>query len=333
MVNWLLFFSALPLLSAARILESSALSNVNTSLSLLYHNNLNGTDDVNHVGFLLLDAATYPEAEESCANLGESLILFKTINDHGVDILRPLTYLAYLKDIKEKQTFWVKNGTLTVPAPRLSLEPISHRDITYRALSSEKIPVNGSSYPVLCTQTSDSTQDTIAEHSKTINIPSRGNIYRGYRNKKVFTFQGIRYAYPPERFEYSKVYVGKEHSFDARTYGRKCTDSEDCLFLNIQTPFIPKIGETGRLRPVLFWIHGGAFVRGSASEGYDGSNLAGKEDVVVVTINYRLSTLGFLSVPNSTVTGNYGIADQITALDVSGKSPHKRLPNSNSSSG
>ena len=332
MVNLFLFFSAFPLLSAARLLESSALSNVNTSLSLLYHNNLNGTDDVNHIGVLLLDPTTYREAEESCANLGESPVLYKTFNDRGEDILRPLAYLAYLKDIKEAQTFWVKNGSMTVHAPRLATNPISHRDITYSAPTREGIPVNAS-YPVLCTQTSDSTQDTIAEHSKTINIPSRGNIYRGYRNKKVFTFQGIRYAYPPERFEYSKLYVGKEHSFDARTYGTKCTDSEDCLFLNIQTPFIPKIGETGRLRPVLFWIHGGAFVHGSSSEGYDGSNLAGKEDVVVVTINYRLSTLGFLSVPNSTVTGNYGISDQVTALDVSGNRLIRDTLNSNLSSG
>lgn len=46
----------------------------------------------------------------------------------------------------------------------------------------------------------------------------------------------------------------------------------------------------------------------------DGSNLASREDIVVVTINYRLSTLGFLAVPGTNVTGNYGIADQVTAL-------------------
>lgn len=66
----------------------------------------------------------------------------------------------------------------------------------------------------------------------------------------------------------------------------------------------------------MFWIHGGAFVSGTGSDNtFDGGSLASRGDVVVVTINYRLSTLGFLALDDEVTKGNYGIADQITALD------------------
>jgi len=121
--------------------------------------------------------------------------------------------------------------------------------------------------------------------------------------------------------------------------------------LNIQTPYIPAQGKKQDLRPgkmitttfdfmlhdtyvlceVLFWIHGGGFTGGVGSDpGSDGQQLASREDVVVVTFNYRLSTYGFLAVPG-VLPGNYGmlilqtynllvltkfsgIGDQITAL-------------------
>jgi carboxylesterase type B len=51
--------------------------------------------------------------------------------------------------------------------------------------------------------------------------------------------------------------------------------------------------------------------------GSDGGNLASREDIVVVNINYRLSTLGFFAVPGTNITGNYGIGDQVNALKVS----------------
>ncbi len=90
--------------------------------------------------------------------------------------------------------------------------------------------------------------------------------------------------------------------------------SEDCLFLNVFTPAV----DDAR-RPVMVWIHGGAFVLGSGSAaGYDGSYLAARGDVVVVTLNYRLGALGFLHLadvdPAYPDSGNLGILDQIAAL-------------------
>lgn len=89
--------------------------------------------------------------------------------------------------------------------------------------------------------------------------------------------------------------------------------AEDCLFLNVWTP-----ATKGQKRPVLVWIHGGAFMSGSGSVPiYDGANLATK-DVVVVTVNYRLGVLGFFSHPDLSAeagaSGNYGLMDQIAAL-------------------
>jgi len=91
--------------------------------------------------------------------------------------------------------------------------------------------------------------------------------------------------------------------------------SEDCLYLNVWTP-----AADNRRRPVMVWIHGGAFTIGAGSQAiYDGSTLARRGDVVVVGINYRLGPLGFLRLADATngaipATGNEGILDQIAAL-------------------
>lgn len=82
--------------------------------------------------------------------------------------------------------------------------------------------------------------------------------------------------------------------------------SEDCLGLNI---YVQKI-DPKRLKPVLFWVHGGAFTNGTGSSAwYDGTRLANHGDVVVVTINYRLGIFGFLG------DTNCGLLDQIEALN------------------
>lgn len=91
--------------------------------------------------------------------------------------------------------------------------------------------------------------------------------------------------------------------------------SEDCLALNVWTPACD-----GGRRPVMVWIHGGAFVNGSGSTPwYDGTSFAARGDVVCVTINYRLGALGFLHLAELggegfASTGNLGLLDQLAAL-------------------
>jgi carboxylesterase type B len=66
----------------------------------------------------------------------------------------------------------------------------------------------------------------------------------------------------------------------------------------------------------MFWIYGGAFTSGTANDPtFDGGNIASRGDVVIVAINYRLSTLGFLALDDGVTKGSFGFADQINALD------------------
>lgn len=83
--------------------------------------------------------------------------------------------------------------------------------------------------------------------------------------------------------------------------------SEDCLSLNVFTP------STDGRRPVLVWVHGGGFSSGSGGQvWYTGTRLAREADAVVVTLNYRLGVLGFLSADG--IPPNLGLADQLAAL-------------------
>lgn len=102
----------------------------------------------------------------------------------------------------------------------------------------------------------------------------------------------------------------------AVTFGaHQPVQSEDCLTLNVFTP-----GCDGGQRPVMVWIHGGAYLNGAGgTEWYDGSNFAANGDVVVVSINYRIGALGFaylggLGGEQFAGTGNLGVLDQAAAL-------------------
>ncbi|XP_031192957.1 acylcarnitine hydrolase-like isoform X1 [Mastomys coucha] len=86
--------------------------------------------------------------------------------------------------------------------------------------------------------------------------------------------------------------------------------TEDCLYLSIYTP---AHAQEGSDLPVMVWIHGGGLCWGMAST-YDGSMLAAIEDVVVVTIQYRLGILGFFSTGDQHARGNWGYLDQVAAL-------------------
>ncbi len=154
----------------------------------------------------------------------------------------------------------------------------------------------------------------------------------------VYAFKGIPYAAPPvgklrlrppegprawdgtrpaRRFGPSAPQLAPVAPFLRRLIGvGSAGQDEDCLTLNVWTP-----GLTGRPRPVMVWIHGGAFVLGSGSTGlYNGSRLARRGDCVVVSLNYRLGALGFLDldgmVPGSDgARANLGLLDQIAALE------------------
>lgn len=92
-------------------------------------------------------------------------------------------------------------------------------------------------------------------------------------------------------------------------------EDEDCLRLNVWTP-----GLDQARRPVMVWLHGGAFAAGSGHDlpAFDGENLARRGDVVVVTLNHRLNLLGFLDLSHLgepyAASGNVGMLDIVAAL-------------------
>jgi para-nitrobenzyl esterase len=158
---------------------------------------------------------------------------------------------------------------------------------------------------------------------------------RGTRAEGLHIFRGVPFARPPvgaRRFHPPERPAAWAVVRDATRFGPAAPQSlgllgpvfslgitrtdEDCLSLNVWTQ-----GVDGRRRPVLVWIHGGAFVLGAGSQSlYDGAVLARRGDVVVVTINYRLGSLGFLRLRELSggrlpASGNEGLLDQIAALE------------------
>ncbi|XP_065212693.1 carboxylesterase 5A isoform X2 [Planococcus citri] len=131
------------------------------------------------------------------------------------------------------------------------------------------------------------------------------------RNGQV-SFRGIRYAEPPvKRGRFARpVLKYMNGEIDATKYGSPCLQrqysstvgDEDCLFLNVYTPSVKATG-----LPVFFWIHGGGFKSGSGNQ-YAAAALVAK-NVIVVTINYRLGTLGFLGTNDQVISGNSGLFD------------------------
>ncbi|XP_052669402.1 neuroligin-3 isoform X4 [Harpia harpyja] len=88
--------------------------------------------------------------------------------------------------------------------------------------------------------------------------------------------------------------------------------NEDCLYLNIYIPTEDDIRDSGA-KPVMVYIHGGSYMEGTGNM-IDGSVLASYGNVIVITLNYRVGVLGFLSTGDQAAKGNYGLLDQIQAL-------------------
>lgn len=152
----------------------------------------------------------------------------------------------------------------------------------------------------------------------------------GYRDYHTFKFRGLRFADKPERFTYSKAASFEdEGEISAIEAGADCSQpvgevrngsSEDCLFANVWTPYLPRFGDSRaktrtNLKPVMLYLYGGGFTSGSGKNGNtDGTNLASRGDVVVVSVNYRVGNIGFLNLGDGVHNGNYAISDMLSAL-------------------
>ncbi|XP_036185127.1 LOW QUALITY PROTEIN: bile salt-activated lipase-like [Myotis myotis] len=169
-------------------------------------------------------------------------------------------------------------------------------------------------------------------------VPTEGGFVEGVNRKlglfgiggrSVDIFKGIPFAAPPKVLENPQPHPGWQGTLKAKDFKQQCLQttgtmlntkgSEDCLYLNIWVPQGQK--EVSQNLPVMIWIYGGSFLMGSAQEKsffnnyeYDGQEIAMRGNVIVVTFNYRLGELGFLSTGDANLPGNYGLRDQHMAI-------------------
>jgi len=157
---------------------------------------------------------------------------------------------------------------------------------------------------------------------------------RGISGSRALAWKGIPYAAPPVgdlRFRAPQPPKPWTEVADGGRYGFVCPQppvpvfpldlgadqDEDCLSVNIWAPSGTKPGDG---KPVMVWVHGGAYVLGSGSQPlYDGRRLSSEGDVVVVTLNYRLGVFGFLDLfgmgsGRRQFDSNVGLRDVLAAL-------------------
>ncbi|KAI0090326.1 carboxylesterase from carbohydrate esterase [Irpex rosettiformis] len=274
--------------------------------TLLLFNDLDRASAASHQSILLLGAQTNSAAQDACAVLNESL-LPNNSSVFGADLVHLLQYQVYQKRFAQGQNFWIASES-----PACQTVDTSGK---VGQSSCNKV------LPALCSQSANLGAEPSNQNK--LSISSQGLTITGFRDQRAFRFYGIPYANPPARWTYPSAYTGPR-SIDATKFGAACiqagsTDtSEDCLFLNIMTPFVPRSASPSKssLKPVMFWIHGGAFTSGTGADStFEGGNMVSRGDVVLVTTNYRLSTLGFLALSDGKTNGNFGLADIIAALE------------------
>ena len=155
---------------------------------------------------------------------------------------------------------------------------------------------------------------------------TRAGTVRGYRDRGVAVFKGIAYGADAAswRFRAAPPPAPWQGIRDAQRYGLASPQShaeeavgEDCLRLNVWPPDVADGGK----RPVMVYIHGGEYSHGSGSSPlYDGVRLCWRGDVVVVTLNHRLSAFGHLYLgeiagSDYAASGNVGLLDLVLALE------------------
>ncbi|CAG9865380.1 unnamed protein product [Phyllotreta striolata] len=158
----------------------------------------------------------------------------------------------------------------------------------------------------------------------------QGHVLKSWNGNDFFAWQEIPYAAPPvnaNRFRPPKEPLPWRGTVRNATKNTKVcmqykptaltpvpddlTMSEDCLFLNVYSPVR---SDPNELMPILFFIHGGGFFYGSGAMQYYDPKYLMDYGVIVVTINYRLGPLGFLTTQNPTLPANNGLRDQLQAL-------------------
>ncbi|KAF2903952.1 hypothetical protein ILUMI_02214 [Ignelater luminosus] len=140
--------------------------------------------------------------------------------------------------------------------------------------------------------------------------------------RQFYSFKGIRYAEPPVgdlRFKPPVPVKSWKGVYDATKDGPACPQpllrpvSEDCLFLNVHTPRLPRRTKNPKY-PVIIYVHPGSLTTLTGNSAAVGGQYLLDQDVVLVTSNYRLSSLGMLSTGDELATGNNALKDQVEVM-------------------
>ena len=191
---------------------------------------------------------------------------------------------------------------------------------------------------ILLVTASCSTISNFNETDKDIVVKSQSGNYLGIEATDLYVFKGIPYAEPPVgdlRWRAPRDVEYLDAIIDATEFKNECvqpkdnssifnrnlsTGDEDCLYLNIYVPKNQNSLNKNKF-PVMYWIHGGSNIWGAGSD-YDFSNLATSQQVIVVTINYRLGLFGWFASPFFAETSegldksyNFGHLDIIKGLE------------------
>ncbi|GKT95471.1 alpha/beta hydrolase [Colletotrichum tofieldiae] len=283
---------ALVALLAAAVSCAPSTQDLRTDITIIRDNDLldSKSPAANTSALFLRSRVPFSEAKAACHKLGEELWAPESNSTQRV-----LSILDYQEPDIDLSAIWV--------APKDGDSPVT-MNLRSEVASADASATN----PVLCMHTapfSNGVSQDSTERWQVVVHSNREDVL-GFRDRNSFRFQGMRFATKTERFAYPRMYRGSGGNATALEFGSPCYQgfgSEDCHYLNVYTPHLPRNRRIDDgLRPVMFWIHGGALTGGFGN-------------VVVVTINYRLGTLGYLALDDGETNGNFGLADQILALD------------------
>lgn len=169
------------------------------------------------------------------------------------------------------------------------------------------------------------TAKSVTAHEEYVEVQTKNGPLRGVKRDHYYAFEGIPYARAPlGELRWVPSDLNNEQWHEARNAtapgpfciqwnhfvegNDKTIGDEDCLFLNVHTPSL----DSSVPLPTIFYIHGGAFMFGAGSDFKEHHLM--KNQIISVTINYRVGPFGFLSTEDDVIPGNFGLKDQVTAL-------------------
>ncbi|KAH8901315.1 alpha/beta-hydrolase [Thozetella sp. PMI_491] len=297
----------------ARVANGDAL--LQAGLKILSPNDLLNSPAAGSGVVLITEPSPFSAAQATCRGLHEDLL---SPEPCPVGLNTSLRYEIFQGHYPKTQLFWASASS------RGSCRAVDASGQVHERPCQDQLPA-------LCTQSAPTSNGTFEDVSGAYQItrPLGQGQLTGYRDFYVWKFLGVRFAAQPGRFEYSTVYENGNNSATALARPKACIQgevevprnitSEDCLFLNIWTPYLPAAAPasgSAKLKPVVVWVHGGGYINGANLAPHrDGTNLASRGDVVVVAAGYRLGNLGFLPFADGVHNGNYALGDLVTALE------------------